>query len=300
MTVHSASATLPSAKPTLPTAAILAAAVILFGSSWPVIRSVATAGLASPLWMAASRSVLATAGTAMLLSMLGRLRLPARQDLPVVFAVGILQLAGFFALSHLALGLVGAGRTALLSNATVIWVAPLSFFLLGERVGPMRWLAVMAALAGVAALVLPSALASRPDLLGYPLLLLAALGWALAILAARRWPPVSPTLDLLPFAFAASIPVLLGVALLLEPNGGIQAAAWPAAGWNGLVVAPLGTWALVEVSRRLPATRASVALLAIPLAGMALSTIWLGEPVGLDLLVGSTLISTAVVLAARA
>lgn len=299
MTVRSASPPVLGTQPFLSTAAILVMAVILFGSSWPVVRSVAASGLASPLWMAASRSVLATAGTAMLLSMLGRLRLPARQDLPVVFAVGVLQLAVFFALSHLALGLVGAGRTALLSNATVIWVAPLSFLLLGERVSPVRWLAVAAAVAGVAALVLPSALASRRDLMGYPLLLSAALGWALAILAARRWPPASPTLDLLPFAFAASMPVLLGIAVLLEPTGGIQVGAWPAAGWNGLVVAPLGTWALVEVSRRLPATRASVALLAIPLAGMALSTIWLGEPLSLDLLAGSALIGVAVVLAAR-
>lgn len=301
MTVHGASAAgiRAEARPVLPTAAVLAVAVVLFGSSWPIVRSAVAAGVASPLWMAASRSVLATAGIAALLSVLGRLRLPQARDVPVILAVGLLQLAGFFALGHLALGLVGAGRTALLSNATVVWVAPLSFLLLGERVSPIRWLAVAAGLAGVAVLVLPSALAFRGELVGYLLLLGAAFGWALAILAARRWPPVSTTLDLLPFAFAVSTPALIGLAFLLEPEGGIRAGAWPAACWNGLVVAPVGTWALIELSRRLPATQASVAMLAIPVAGVALSTVWLSEPIGLDLLAGAVLISVAVVLAAR-
>ncbi len=282
----------------LPTSAVLATAVILFGSSWPIVRSVSAAGLASPLWLAASRSVLATAGAFALLSAMGRLRQPRREDVPLILAVGLLQLTGFFALSHLALGLVGAGRTALLSNATVVWVAPLSCMFLRERVSATRWLAVAAGLSGIAVLVLPSALSSRGDLFGYLLLLGAALCWALAILAARRWPPTSTTLEIMPFAFAVSAPALVGFALLLEPQGGIGAGAWPAACWNGLIVAPIGTWALVELSRRLPATRASLAMLAIPVASVTLSTAWLGEPVGLDLLGGALLIGAAVVLAA--
>lgn len=285
-------------RPSIPTPTVLLTAVVLFGSSWPIVRSASAAGLASPLWLAASRSVLATAGTLILVSILGRLQQPRRGDLPVILAVGLFQLTGFFALGHLAMGAVGAGRTALLSNATVVWVAPLSCLLLRERVSPLRWLAVVAGLAGVSVLVLPSALAAQGDLSGYLLLLGAALGWALAILAAKRWPPVSTTLELMPFAFATSSPALIGLALLLEPHGGISAGAWPAACWNGLVVAPIGTWAIVELSRRLPATRASVAMLAIPVASVILSTIWLCEPVGLDLLGGAALIGSAVVLAA--
>ena len=300
MNIRVASSTMTDsgAQYLVPTPVVLAAAVGLFGSSWPIVRSVVAGGLASPLWLAASRSVLAAVGAVVLLAALGRLRPPRRQDFPVILAVGLLQLTGFFALSHVALGFVGAGRTALLSNATVVWVAPLSFLLLGERVSPIRWLSVLAGLAGVAVLVLPSALSSRQDLIGYLLLLGAAFGWALAILAARRWPPVSTTLDLLPFAFAVSTPALVGLAVLLEPEGWISAGAWPAAFWNGLVVAPMGTWTLVEISRRLPAIRASVAMLAIPVAGIALSSVWLDEPLGFNLLAGCALIATAVILAA--
>lgn len=300
MSARVASKSMPTSgiKYILPTPIVLVAAIGLFGSSWPIVQSVVVAGLASPLWLAASRSVLATVGAVALLAALGRLRLPRSQDVPVILAVGILQLTGFFALSHVALGFVGAGRTALLSNATVVWVAPLSFLLLGERISPVRWLGVLTGMAGVAVLVLPSALASGQDTIGYPLLLGAALSWALAILAARRWPPVSTTLDLLPFAFAISTPTLIALALLLEPNGRITVGALPAAFWNGFVVAPMGTWTLVEISRRLPAVRASVAMLAIPVAGIALSTIWLGEALSLDLLAGCALIGIAVVLAA--
>jgi drug/metabolite transporter (DMT)-like permease len=67
----------------------------------------------------------------------------------------------------------------------------------------------------------------------------------------------------------------------------------------GLVAAPIGTWCVIEVGRRLPGAVASVSFLLVPTFGVVVSALWLGEPVGWDVLIGGALIVGSVVLAAR-
>jgi drug/metabolite transporter (DMT)-like permease len=67
----------------------------------------------------------------------------------------------------------------------------------------------------------------------------------------------------------------------------------------GLIVAPIGTWCVIEVGRRLPGAVASVAFLLVPAFGVLVSTLWLGEPVGWDMALGGGLIVASVVLASR-
>jgi drug/metabolite transporter (DMT)-like permease len=66
----------------------------------------------------------------------------------------------------------------------------------------------------------------------------------------------------------------------------------------GLIVAPIGTWCVLEVGRRLPGAVASVAFLLVPAFGVFVSTLWLGEPFGWDMMLGGGLIVGSVILAA--
>lgn len=132
----------------------LAVAVVLFGGIWPIAKHALDRG-ASPLWFALNRAGLAALVSAALLLALRRLRPPARADLPAVLAVGLLQIGGFFALTHLALDRVPAGRTAILCNVTIFWLVPLSVWLLGDRVSPRQWAAAGVGLLGVLALMAP-------------------------------------------------------------------------------------------------------------------------------------------------
>jgi O-acetylserine/cysteine efflux transporter len=277
----------------------LAVSVCLFGGVWPVTK----AGLAhaTPLWFAFNRAAMAAVAAALLLAILGRLRWPERRDLPCIVGIGLLQLGGFFALAHLALEFVPAGRTAILANVTIFWLIPLSVWLLGERVSRLQWLAVGVGLAGVLALMKPWDLAGQgPGVLpGYAMLLVASLCWSLAILVTRRYPPTRPVLDLLPWCFAIGSLLLLPLALWHEPSGGIGAAAWPHAVFIGAVAAPIGTWATIEAGRRLSGIVASVGFLMVPALGVAISNLWLGETLGWDVLAGGLLIGASVLLAAR-
>ena len=81
----------------------LVGVVIVWGANWPVMK----VGLLSmpPIWFAAARMTLGAATLLVLLAVLGRLKLPTRRDLPLVFTVGALQMAAFlvcvnFGLQH--------------------------------------------------------------------------------------------------------------------------------------------------------------------------------------------------------
>jgi drug/metabolite transporter (DMT)-like permease len=274
-------------------------AVVLFGASWPVTK--AAMADATPLWFGTSRAGIAAIFAAVLLAVMGRLRLPQRADWPAVFALGFFQLGWFFVFTHLAVALVPAGRTAILSNVVAYWLIPLSVLLLGEKVSALRWAAAGMSLVGAGVLIGPWALdwSDRDVVIGHILLVIASLSWALAIIGSRRWPPRTPMLELLPWCFGIGTLVIATLALIYEPNGGIAAPAWPHMLFIGLFTAPIGTWCVIEATRKLPGAVASVWFLLVPFVGVVVSALWLGEAVGWDVYVGGALIVVSVVMAAR-
>lgn len=274
-------------------------AVVLFGGAWPITKHALRD--ATPLWFGASRAGLATLVLFGLLALLRRLHLPRRGDWPALLAMGVLQFGGFFMLSHLAVALVPAGRTAVLSNLTLVWLVPLSVFVMGERVSRRRWLATALALAGAAVLVGPWAVNWRDPgaIIGNGMLLGAALCWSLAVLVTRARPPRSPIVELLPFSLLMGALMLAALAILREPGGGIgPGAVWQAA-VIGLIASPLGTWGAVEAGMRLPPPVSATGFLLVPVTGVAGAALWLGEPVGWDMWVGGGLILGGIALALR-
>ena len=275
----------------------LGGAVLLLGASWPLTRF-ALLGGAAPFWFALGRAGLSATVATALLAALGRLRRPARRDMPALLALGLLQLAGFFALAHSAVAWVPAGRTAILSNATLVWTVPLSLLVLGEAISPQRWMAAGLATVGVVVLSGPWAIDwSAPGLLlGHALLLGAAGCWAMAMAAVRRWPPRLTMLELLPWAFGLASLALLPLALLHAP-GTWTAPAVAALLGIGLVAAPLGTWCVMQATVALPLVMASIGFLAAPAVGLLIAAAWLHEPLTADVIAGSVLILGAGVVA---
>lgn len=282
---------------------LLLLVVLFFGGIWPLTKHAYQ--FATPMWFGFARAGLAAVATGAAMAAFGRLHVPPQRDWLVVAVLGLLQIGGFFALSHAALAMVPAGRTAILCNVTIYWLVPLSVWFLGERVSTQRWVAAGIGLLGVLVMMGPWAIDwSAPGvLLGHGMLLLSALFWSIAIVVTRLRPPSRPIMELLPWVFAvAALVVLLPLALWLEPfsaGGGIGRQAMWIAAFIGLIAAPVGTWANVEAARHLNAVLASVGFLMVPVFGVALAVIWLGEPLGWDLIVGGSLVVLSVVLAAK-
>ena len=271
-------ATQPAVR--IPPAALLqlGLAVALLGASWPVTK-VALLDGAGPSWFALGRAGLSAVVAAVAVTATRGLRLPGRADLPALLSIGLLQLAGFFAFAHAAVAWVPAGRTAILSNATLIWTVPIAVLLTHEAISARRWVATALGAAGVVVLVGPWAIdwSSSAVLLGHGFLLGSSLCWAISMAVVRRYPPRQPFFALLPWAFAIATVALLPLALL-HGLGRWSGPSLTCLGCIGLVMAPLGTWCLVQATLALPLIVASVGFLAGPAIGLLVSAAWLGEP----------------------
>src|SRR5258708_5703772 len=110
----------------------LAAAIVLFGLTWPVMKIGLLAG--TPVWLAAGRATMSALTAFAMMEALGRLSLPHREDWPVILSVGGLQLTSFFALANLGVQALPAGRSGVLAYTTMLWMVPLSL-LAAERIG---------------------------------------------------------------------------------------------------------------------------------------------------------------------
>jgi drug/metabolite transporter (DMT)-like permease len=271
---------------------LLAAVILLWGTNWPVMKI----GLQSitPFWFAVARMSMGAATLFAVLAATGRFRLPSRADLPVVVTVAVLQMATFLSLVNLALLTVDAGRSAILAYTTPLWVTPVAVFLLGERLNARKGAGLILGLTGVAVLFNPLGFDwSNPDVVaGNAFLMLAALGWAVAILHTRRHSWTASPLQLAPWQMLGALPVLLVLALAFEGDAQIA--------WSGELVAillfngPVATafcfWAVVTVQRSLPAISTSLGLLGVPTAGVILSALLLGETLSLTRVGGLALI----------
>ncbi|MCC7426417.1 MAG: DMT family transporter [Alphaproteobacteria bacterium] len=277
----------------------LAVAILLFGLAWPAIK-VGVAEM-SPFTFSAWRGGLSALATFVLLGAIGRLRLPSRQDLPLIATVAVFQLTAFFILAHAAVRYVPAGRSSVLAYTTTLWLVPLSY-LVGEAPSRLRLLGAGVSLLGVGVLLAPTFGASEGGraLVGQLMLLIGALGWALAILHVRRHRWRLTPFELLPWQFALATVLLTIISLAVEPWAEMTPPYSALAGllFLGLFAGPLGTWATVSVARAFPPVVSSLALLLTPVVGLVSSAILLGESFTLDLIAGSALILLGLALAA--
>ena len=289
-----------AATSSVPRAALiqLVLAVVLLGAAWPVTK-VALLDGATPAWFAFGRAALSMGVTAIALAATRGIRLPRRVDLPSLLALGLLQLAAFFALAHAAVAWVPAGRTAILSNATLVWTIPIALILTNEAITARRWLATGLGAAGVIVLIGPWAIdwTSGPALLGHGFLLGAALCWAASMAIVRRWPPRQSMFALLPWAFGIASVALMPMALA-HGLGQWTTTSLLCLGFIGLIMAPIGTWCVMQATTALPLVVASVGFLAGPAVGLLISAAWLHEPLTPSVLLGAGLILGGAGLAA--
>jgi drug/metabolite transporter (DMT)-like permease len=295
MTVKDTTISAPKAsEPLSRTAAyvVLAALVLIWGVNWPIMKLVVQA--MPPLWFLVTRLTVGAICLFAFLVATGRLALPTRADWPVVLSVSVFQMWLFIGLTTIGVQFIPAGRSAIISYTSPLWVLPAAVLLFGERLTRWKLLGMVLGLGGLIVLLNPASIdwSDSKALLGNFLLLIAAGMWAVAILHTRRhhW-HLSP-LQLAPFQMA----------LLIIPGGVV---AWAVEGpfraewsrqliamlvYNGPIATAFAFWASVSIQRALPSTTVSLSYLAVPATGLIASTLWLGEALPFSLTVGGVLI----------
>ncbi len=259
--------------------ALLFVIVLCWGLSWPVNKAILA--YVSPIWAVATRLWLAAGVCAIICLATGRMKLPPRQDLPMVASLSILHMTLFAILTSIGLQYVSAGRTVLLAYTTPLWVFPLAWFFIGEALSVQRVLAILCGIAGLVLLVNPMAIAWSESgvLFGHSLILIAAVAWAFSIVYTRmhRWASTPFDLLLWQLLLAAVLSTVVGSILegwpriLVTPH---FIMLWV---FGGTATTALAYWALSTINRSLPATTTALGLLAVPLFGVVSSMITLGE-----------------------
>jgi drug/metabolite transporter (DMT)-like permease len=266
--------------------------VVIWGVSWPVNKVILQT--VTPLWMTALRSVIATVALVAICAATGRLRLPPRGDLPIVWSIALLHMVGFATCANIGLHLVPAGRSVLLGYTTTLWVVPGAVFFLGERLTPRRAAGVAVGLAGLIVLFNPAAFdVHDPDaVLGNGIILVGAMLWAANIvhIRAHRWR--SGPLDLVLWQTIIAAVVLVAIAWSVDGPPPVRWAPRTAAfmAYTGVLGSAVAYWAVAGASRDLPAVTAALGLLGVPVVSIVVSTIWLDEPLTVTLVAGVLLI----------
>lgn len=261
----------------------MAAVVIVWGANWPVMK--VTLAHIPPLSFALARLLLGALCLFAVLAATRRLRLPGKADWPVVLSVGLLQLAAFLVFVNLGLTRVEAGRSAILSYTTLIWVTPIAVLALGEKLSPGKAVGLLFGLAGIALLFNPLDFdwSDRNALIGNVLLLGAALAWAIAIVHIRHHRFTLSSLQLAPWQMlVGAVPVAVLAALFEDPAAiNPVPELWLALAYNGPLATAFALWAWIMVNRSLPAVTTAMASLAVPVVGVAAAAVTLGERVSL-------------------
>jgi len=288
-----------SAIASMRTAALLLVVVIvLWGANWPVMK----VGLhyMPPLTFAAIRMALGAFIMFAVNAATGRLHLPSRNDWKIVLSVGSMQMGGFLMLIISGLQFVPPGRSSILAYTTSLWVVPLAAFFLSERLPKLKLLGFVIGIAGVGVMFNPLGFDwSNPDvILGNGLLMLGAVLWAVQIVQVRghRWEG-SP-LTLAPWQFTVAACVITPFAFYFDHGRSID---WgPTVGlilfYNGPIATAFGFWAVLTVTRALPAVTTSLATLGVPVVGLLLSALFLNEALTVTLVGGLLLILAGLVL----
>ncbi len=278
--------------------ALLAIVVLSWGLNWPVTKLIVEH--VPPLWTTAIRCWIACVALAVILAASGRLVLPPRGDLPVVWSIALLHMVLFSTLVAVGLKFVPAGSAIVLGYTTPLWVALAAPLVLGERSSARQLFGVVLGLFGIATMLNPWALdwSDSNILLGSGCILLAAVCWAANILYARshRW--IASPFQLLLWQTLVAASVLTVSALLIE---GMPNVAWNARLlglflYGGLIGTALAYWAMSVVNRSLPAVSTAIGVTATPVVGVAFAALALGERLDASLLIAAALIVSGIAI----
>jgi drug/metabolite transporter (DMT)-like permease len=277
---------------------LLVFVILVWGINWPVMKF--GLHMMPPFTFSAIRVTLGALTMFLVLALRGGIKLPSRHDMPIVLSVGLGQIAAFLAFITLALQHVDAGRSAILSYTTPIWVVPAAIIFLRERLGRLTACGLALGLLGIAALFNPWEFdwSDRTGLIGNGYLLLAAIAWAFALLHVKIHQWHSSALALTPWQLSVAALPLAALALIFERDAWqpIDHATALVLAYNGPLSTAFAVWAWLSVNRALPAITSSLASLGVPVVGLIASVLTLGEHLEVASIAGLALISGGLVL----
>jgi drug/metabolite transporter (DMT)-like permease len=278
--------------------ALLAVIAVAWGTSWPVTKAILQD--LPPMWTTVLRSAIGAATLFATSALRRNVVLPQRGDISVVLNIAVLHMVAFSGLVSIGLQFVPAGRSVVLGYTTPLWVTVGARVFLGETLTPSRTMGLIVGISGLLLLFDPSTFdwSNYNAVIGNALVLVAALCWAASILHVRAHKWVSTPFELVPWQALLATCTLVLLAFIFE---GLPHIEWNARLvvlllYGGSIGIALPYWAMQTVNRSLPAITTALGLLAVPVVGVACSSVALGEPLNFELIAAMVLIISGIAI----
>ncbi len=253
---------------------------LIWGVNWPILKIGMTE---IPPWT--FRTIMLGLGGPLLLGVVWLsgtdIRVP-RDHWLKLFGVSLPMIVIWTLFSGYGIRLVRSSDAVILAYSMPAWSALFGVLFLGERFTARRAMGLACGLAGVLVLVSRAFGALGASTLGLVLLILAAMLWALGIVAHKAVVWRMPTDAVAGWQVTlGALPTLLG-ALAIEhvDFASVSWAAWGAEAFNVVIIAVGGYILWFRIMTLFSATVVGVAILLAPVIGVFAGTVMLGEQVG--------------------
>ena len=276
---------------------ILVPLTLCWGANWPAMF---IALQEIPIWT--FRTLCLALGGIGLLSIAAAngasLWIPRRELVPLLLCT-LVNIVAWHLLSAAGLQLLPAGRASIIAFTMPLWAGLIAWPALGEA-PTLRNLAGLAlGLAGIAALIVPEwdNVVAAPY--GVLLMIGAAISWAAGTVGLKYWRWTMPTAVVAGWqVLLGSVPIAIGM-LIFERGfdfATVDLRGWLALAYTVLVAMLFCHWAWFKVVATFPAQLAAISTLAIPIVGIASSSLLTGEPIGLDVVIALACVLSGLVL----
>lgn len=259
---------------------VLGLMAIVWGVHWTILKF--ALGEVPPFTYAALRIVVGGVAIAAGLAAAGRLHRPARADLPIVLTYGLVGIAATVAFANLGLARITAGHASILAYTLPLWVVPIMAIVRRTLPTPPEWAGLLLGMVGLALLLQPGEIdwGATGAIVGAIFLLLNAVSGAVAMVHVRlhRW--TGAPVEVQPWQFLVA---LVPLVLLAVPEASTPIDWSPslllAVLYSGLLATAFGYWAQQTAVRSLGPMATGVGSLSVPVIGVTVGAIVLGERV---------------------
>lgn len=262
---------------------------LIWGMNWVVMKTANT--FFPPITFVAYRFLF---GALVLLSVWFwlHLPLPKKKYWPWIFLTGILQMGLNNIAAQTSMLTLGAGMVSVLNYSMPVFAAVMAHFLLGERLTWRKGAGIVLAIAGMAVLMDVHA---GGNVTAICIGLLSAVFWGLAsIFVKLKLSDVNPISLTTWQMVCASLSLLAYTAVV--PQGEV---VWNTESvlcliYNGVLASALAFFLWSWILQHIEVSKASVAVLAVPVVGVVGGILCLGEPMTLHIFLGMIMIMAGI------
>lgn len=262
---------------------------LIWGMNWVVMKTANT--FFPPITFVAYRFLF---GALVLLSVWFwlHLPLPKKKYWPWIFLTGILQMGLNNIAAQTSMLTLGAGMVSVLNYSMPVFAAVMAHFLLGERLNWRKGAGIVLAIAGMAVLMDVHA---GGDVTAICIGLLSAVFWGLAsIFVKLKLADVNPISLTTWQMVCASLSLLAYTAIVPQDEVVWNAESVLCLIYNGVLASALAFFLWSWILQHIEVSKASVAVLAVPVVGVVGGILCLGEPMTLHIFFGMLMIMAGI------